>query len=442
MAVGRGAAAALLALRTGETPTTSRPRRPGAGPGCGSDPAVVSPWKPDWGRVTPYLLGPGSRFRPPPPPALTGGRYASDFQEVKAVGEAASTTRTPHQTETARFWNATGAKLWNQAAQQLVLAHGHEPTRAARAFALLNLAGADAVIATWDAKFTYHQWRPVTAIRAAADDGNPATDPDPDWTPLLTTPPTRLRLGGLHHRRRRRDHPGGRVRPPARPVLAHQPRPSRRRAHLPQLLGRRQRGRRRQGLERHPLAHLRPHRARPRPARRPLRAAPRPPTDRPLAPGGDDDEDDRRPAASRQGGPRTAGPALLGSGLDLLRDPLGTYEQARRTYGDVVRFVVGPPGRRTVLHLVFEPDLVRQALADHGHTKGMTFYTAIAETLGDALLTSDGARWRRQRRIIQPLFTASAWPATSRRWPRRRPRWSRPGSPRPRPAGRSTSTAR
>lgn len=54
--------------------------------------------------------------------------------------------------------------------------------------ALLNLA-ADAVIATWDAKFTYHQWRPVTAIRAAADDNNPATTPDPDWTPLLTTPP-------------------------------------------------------------------------------------------------------------------------------------------------------------------------------------------------------------------------------------------------------------
>ena len=102
-------------------------------------------------------------------------------------------------------------------------------------------------------------------------------------------------------------------------------------------------------------------------------------------------------------GPR--GLPLLGSSLDLLRDPLGTYERARRTHGDVVRFVVGPTGRRVVLHMVFEPDLVRQALADHGQTKDMTFYTAVAETLGDALLTSDGARWRRQRRIIQPLFT-------------------------------------
>jgi cytochrome P450 len=101
-------------------------------------------------------------------------------------------------------------------------------------------------------------------------------------------------------------------------------------------------------------------------------------------------------------GPR--GLPLLGSGPDLLRDPLGTYERAMRVHGDVVRFAVGPT-RRLVLHAVFEPDLVRQALADHAHTKDMAFYTAFAETLGDALLTSDGDDWRRQRRIIQPLFT-------------------------------------
>jgi cytochrome P450 len=75
-------------------------------------------------------------------------------------------------------------------------------------------------------------------------------------------------------------------------------------------------------------------------------------------------------------GPR--GLPLLGSSLDLLRDPLGTYAQAGRTYGDLVRFVVGPPGRRVVLHMVVEPDLVRQVLADHGHTKDMIFYTAAA----------------------------------------------------------------
>jgi cytochrome P450 len=118
-----------------------------------------------------------------------------------------------------------------------------------------------------------------------------------------------------------------------------------------------------------------------------------------------------RPAGAIPG-PR--GLPLLGSSLDLLRDPLGTYERAMRTHGDVVRFVVGPPGRRLVLHGVFEPDQVRQVLADHANTKDMTFYTTAAETLGDGLLTSDGERWRRQRRIIQPLFTRQlmdAWAA-------------------------------
>ena len=102
-------------------------------------------------------------------------------------------------------------------------------------------------------------------------------------------------------------------------------------------------------------------------------------------------------------GPR--GLPVLGSSLALLRDPLGTYERARQAHGDLVRLVAGPPGGRVVLHLLFGPDQIRQALADHGHTKDMTFYTTIAETLGDALLTSDGERWRRQRRIVQPLFT-------------------------------------
>jgi hypothetical protein len=191
VAVGGAAAAALLALRADEDAGDAGASTPRSGPGVWvpTPPSFSPPLEPGWGRVAPYLLRSGSQFRPPPPPAPTSSRYARDFQEVKAVGEAASTTRTPWQTETARFWNATGAKLWNQAAQQLVLGQAHEPTRAARAFALLNLATADAVIATWDAKFTYHQWRPVTAIRAAAADGNPATSPDPDWTPLLVTPP-------------------------------------------------------------------------------------------------------------------------------------------------------------------------------------------------------------------------------------------------------------
>jgi membrane-associated phospholipid phosphatase len=57
-------------------------------------------------------------------------------------------------------------------------------------FALLNLSFADTVIAFYDAKYTYNFWRPVTAIRAAATDGNPDTEADPNWLPEVgnTTP--------------------------------------------------------------------------------------------------------------------------------------------------------------------------------------------------------------------------------------------------------------
>jgi cytochrome P450 len=146
-----------------------------------------------------------------------------------------------------------------------------------------------------------------------------------------------------------------------------------------------------------------------------------------------------RPAGAIPG-PR--GLPLLGSSLDLLRDPLGTYERAMRTHGDVVRFVVGPPGRRLVLHGVFEPDQVRQALADHANTKDMTFYTTAAETLGDGLLTSDGERWRRQRRIIQPLFTRQLMDAWAAAMAEEATRLVASWTARPPTGGRSTSIAR
>jgi hypothetical protein len=47
----------------------------------------------------------------------------------------------------------------------------------------------NALIACWDAKFTYMFWRPVTAIRAGDTDGNPETEPDAAWTPFIVTPP-------------------------------------------------------------------------------------------------------------------------------------------------------------------------------------------------------------------------------------------------------------
>jgi cytochrome P450 len=105
--------------------------------------------------------------------------------------------------------------------------------------------------------------------------------------------------------------------------------------------------------------------------------------------------------------PGPPGMPLLGSALDLRRDLLATFEQAHRRYGDVVRISAGPPGLRIVMYGVFSPEGVHQVLTGTGqrYTKDNLFYRETAAMLGDGLLTSEGDRWQRQKRFIQPLFT-------------------------------------
>ena len=143
-----------------------------------------------WSRVTPFALESASQFRPGGPPRLTGDRYSDAFDQVKLLGIAGNTTATPDQALTGRFWNGAIQNYWNEIAQTASLAHGLTTAQNARLFALLNLSFADGVIAFYDAKYTYNFWRPVTAIRAAAADGNPDTEADPNWLPEVgnTTP--------------------------------------------------------------------------------------------------------------------------------------------------------------------------------------------------------------------------------------------------------------
>jgi hypothetical protein len=137
-----------------------------------------------WPHVTPFTLTKADQFRPDTPPALTSDTYTAAFQEVKDLGFATSTTRSVDQTQIAKFWNANIWNYWNEIAQTAALAHDLTVADSARLFALLNLTLADSAIAFYDAKYTYLFWRPVTAIRAADTDGNPATIADPNWLPL------------------------------------------------------------------------------------------------------------------------------------------------------------------------------------------------------------------------------------------------------------------
>jgi hypothetical protein len=191
VAVGEAAAAALIANRAGDRDEsitfTPGPLTPG-GWTFAPPPSLQSAQTPWLAVMTPFMLQSPSQFRSDPPPALSRRRWARDFNEIEAYGSVDSSVRSPGQTAIARFWNANAVNQSNQAFQDVARAHGMDSVDAARLLAMGDLTDSDALIACWDSKFHYLFWRPVLAIRNAAIDGNPATQADPAWTPLLVTP--------------------------------------------------------------------------------------------------------------------------------------------------------------------------------------------------------------------------------------------------------------
>lgn len=186
----------MLALRANDNSNLVVPYNPVFGPGVWvpTPPAFAPALLPNWPLVTPFCMASGSQYRSGGPPALASSTYAADFNEVKSLGSATSATRTPEQTEIARFW-ADGAGTvtppghWLAIARDVSTARGLTLVQNARLFALVSLAVCDAGIVSWDNKYAYNHWRPVTAIRNADIDGNPLTEMDPAWAPLIVTPP-------------------------------------------------------------------------------------------------------------------------------------------------------------------------------------------------------------------------------------------------------------
>lgn len=200
IAIGQAAAAAILALRSSDHATTLVTYTPGTQPGdwlptpnpvpfdppAAADllPAVL----PGWGQVTPFVLPRSSQFEPNGPPRLTKKQYAGDYNEVKAIGEKNSATRTAEQTSIARFWYEGSSAGWSRIARVVAESRGLDSWDTARLLALVNLAMADGFIAGFETRYHFNFWRPVTAIRAGDTDGNDATIADPAWSTLLNTP--------------------------------------------------------------------------------------------------------------------------------------------------------------------------------------------------------------------------------------------------------------
>jgi PAP2 superfamily len=188
-AVGHLAAAGIIAARQGDGYQTDIGfTTPPPTPGVWQLPVGQTPLTPWISKMRPFLLASPEQFRPGPPPALTSRAWARELNEVKAVGGATSTVRTPDQTMIARFWTSQAAQQWNTALGQLISNRGFDADQAARLFATVDLISADAAIGCFDAKYHYLFWRPQFAVPLANTDGNPATTADPTWTPLVATP--------------------------------------------------------------------------------------------------------------------------------------------------------------------------------------------------------------------------------------------------------------
>jgi hypothetical protein len=136
----------------------------------------------------PWVMTSASQFRAPPPPALTSETWTRDVNEIREVGSLASSLRTPEQTTVGRFWLLTGARTYNPIVRQVALSKQMDLLDCARLYALASMAAADAFIAVFEAKYQYHFWRPVTAIRNADLSQNPATPRDATWQPMSETP--------------------------------------------------------------------------------------------------------------------------------------------------------------------------------------------------------------------------------------------------------------
>jgi len=178
----------ILAARANDGSDALVPPPDGSGPGVWvPTPPAFSPYLlPQWGFVVPFGMSSSSQFRPPGPPSLDSDQYAADYNEVKELGAALGSTRTADQTQIALFW-ADGAGTetppghWNSIAQIIAAGQGNTLEENARLFALLNIAMADAAICAWDAKYTFHFWRPVTAIAFV--------EPLLNWASFIVTPP-------------------------------------------------------------------------------------------------------------------------------------------------------------------------------------------------------------------------------------------------------------
>ncbi len=189
IAIGMDAANAVIALRTGDGLLAENTYTlPAPGPGVWEPTMPMPPVDPWMALLKPFLRETPGQYRPAPPPTLDDPQYLADFAEVRDIGGAMSAIRTPEQTEVAVFWTTNMVIQTNSAYRQVATDRKMNLLDTARLMAMGNMVATDSLIATFDTKYTYNFWRPVTAIRHTNPDGTYSATPVNAWMPAVTTP--------------------------------------------------------------------------------------------------------------------------------------------------------------------------------------------------------------------------------------------------------------
>jgi PAP2 superfamily protein len=189
--VGQASASALIALRAGDGRGANVPYSFPSTPVPGVwilTPGITAPQTPWVGQMRPFTFDDPAQFLPEPPSDLLSDTWADDYNQVKALGAINSTVRTQEQTEIGLFWTDHTTAQFGRVLRAKAIALNLGLADTARLFAMVYAASADGIIGCFNAKYHYSFWRPVTAIRNGDIDGNPETEPDPNWSPLVTTP--------------------------------------------------------------------------------------------------------------------------------------------------------------------------------------------------------------------------------------------------------------
>jgi hypothetical protein len=187
--VGADAAAAMLEARANDGRNDSEPFVVGSGVGQWRTVAPLSNnVLGQFATVTPLTLEAPDQFVTAGALDVMSDQYVTEFNEVKALGAQSGSSRTEAQTLTAGFFSANPLLFYNTGLREIATEEGLSTSEQARLFVKASMASADGLIGCWANKAVWKAWRPQTAIREAATDGNPLTEADDDWLSLFATP--------------------------------------------------------------------------------------------------------------------------------------------------------------------------------------------------------------------------------------------------------------